>query len=76
MKKVMFLISVDCDLRTSSVEIRDQSVKALLDLFAKKDVAGHITWFLNENDFAITHLHQEFLLAYMEECYRFFKGGD
>ena len=59
--KLYFLISVDCDLRISSVVIRDRSLTSLLDLFEKQNIAGHITWFINENDFALTHNHADFL---------------
>ena len=59
---VSFLTTVDCDLRVSSVAIRDRALWALHDLFAKEGVSGHVTWFVNENDFMLTHAHQPFLL--------------
>ena len=61
MKKIYFLITVDCDLRISSVKTRQQSLDLLLDVFEKSGLAGRITWFLNENDFAISHSHAGFL---------------
>ena len=61
MKEILFLITVDCDLRTSSVVTRNESLLALIDLFDQHRVSGHVTWFLNENDFAITYSHPSFL---------------
>lgn len=56
-----FLITVDCDLRTDDVRLRQTSLDTLLRVFAKEGVGGHITWFLNENDFHITTNHPSFL---------------
>lgn len=61
MQEVLFLITVDCDLRVSSVVTRNESLFALMDIFDKQHVSGHVTWFLNEHDFAMTHSHPEFL---------------
>ena len=58
---MLFCTTVDCDLRVSSVVTRSETLRALVDLFDAQGVSGHVTWFLNENDFAITHLHPEFL---------------
>ena len=60
-KNIYFLFTVDCDLRISSSETRNESLLALVDVFDKNRLSGHITWFLNENDFVLTQLHQEFL---------------
>ncbi|MBI3944483.1 MAG: hypothetical protein HY321_01040 [Armatimonadetes bacterium] len=57
----LLLITVDCDLRTGDVAARQGVLDALLAVFAEKGAAGHTTWFLNENDFAITKNHQGFL---------------
>jgi hypothetical protein len=39
--KVRFLNTVDCDIRTSSVVTRQQSLMALVDLFDRHGVSGH-----------------------------------
>lgn len=61
MNEILFLNTVDCDLRVSSVVTRDEALAALVDAFGECGVAGHATWFLNENDFALTHCHERFL---------------
>jgi hypothetical protein len=57
----LLLIAVDCDLRCQDVGVRQGSLEALLEVFAEKGAAGHTTWFLNENDFALTQNHEAFL---------------
>ena len=59
--KVDFLLTIDCDMRISSVVTRGQSLRALHEAFESEGVAGHVTWFVNENDFAFAHSHEEFL---------------
>ncbi|MFC1454108.1 hypothetical protein ACFLQL_02905 [Verrucomicrobiota bacterium] len=66
MKQVFFLMTIDCDLRTSSVVTRNASLMALVNAFRRSEIAGHVTWFLNENDFAITREHAEFIKAIAE----------
>ena len=66
MMQILFLITVDCDLRISSVVTRNESLMSLVKTFDKHGVSGHVTWFLNENDFAITHSHPEFLKEVIE----------
>lgn len=56
-----FLVTVDCDLRCDDVELRQESLDTLLRLFAETGVAGHATWFANENDFHLTENHEPFL---------------
>jgi len=58
---VEFLVTVDCDLRDEEIAARGKPVKALLDVFEEQHLAGRITWFLNENDSAITRDHTDFL---------------
>lgn len=55
------LITVDCDLRSDDVVLRQKSLDVLLRMFADVGVSGHTTWFLNENDFQITENHPAFL---------------
>lgn len=57
----LLLVTVDCDLRCESVSVRGGGLEGLLDVFAETRVAGHTTWFLNENDFALTINHESFL---------------
>lgn len=57
----LFLVTVDCDLRADSVEVRQASLEALLAAFADEGLAGHVTWFANETDFRLTELHEGFL---------------
>ena len=57
----LLLITVDCDLRCDDVDLRQESLDILLQVFAEVGAAGHITWFLNENDFEITKNHESFL---------------
>lgn len=63
MSKIFFLNTIDCDLRISSVMTRQASLMALVELFDQLKVSGHATWFINENDFAMTHSHADFLRA-------------
>ncbi|MEW6360456.1 MAG: hypothetical protein AB1696_29265 [Planctomycetota bacterium] len=60
-REIKFLVTVDCDLRTDDVALRQESLDVLLGVFAQTGVSGHATWFLNENDFAITKNHESFL---------------
>ncbi len=55
------LVTVDCDLRAGDISLRQASLERLLEVFAAHGVAGHATWFLNENDFALTENHPTFL---------------
>ncbi len=57
----LFLVTVDCDLRTDDVAVRQASLDNLLAVFADEGLSGRATWFLNENDFALTQNHEEFL---------------
>lgn len=57
----LFLVTVDCDLRSHEISARQKSLDTLLEVFADAGVAGHTTWFLNENDFSITENHESFL---------------
>lgn len=59
--RVLFLITVDCDLRCEDIGLRQESLEVLLDIFGEAGLAGHITWFANENDFRLTKDHQAFL---------------
>lgn len=59
--KKWLLITIDCDLRTDDVALRQASLDKLLQIFDEAGLAGHITWFLNENDFLITKNHGTFL---------------
>ena len=58
----LFLVTVDCDLRCNEVSAQQKSLDTLLQVFVETGVAGHNTWFLNENDFAITENHESFLI--------------
>ncbi len=58
--ETLFLPTVDCDhARESSIELRQQTFDALLEVFADVGAAGHTTWFLNETyyDFGTTTNH-------------------
>ena len=57
----LFLVTIDCDLRCSQVSARQKSLDMLLQVFTETGVAGHNTWFINENDFSITENHESFL---------------
>jgi len=60
--RALFLPTVDCDhARDSSIELRQQSLDALLEVFADTGAAGHTTWFLNEtyHDYMTTDNHPE-----------------
>ena len=60
--QTLFLPTVDCDhARESSVELRQQTFDALLEVFADVGAAGHTTWFLNETyyDFGTATNHPE-----------------
>ena len=59
--KKFFLVTVDCDLRCDSIDLRQKSLNTLLEVFAEHGMRGHATWFLNENDFSITINHGLFL---------------
>ncbi|MGD9497478.1 MAG: hypothetical protein AB7Y46_14350 [Armatimonadota bacterium] len=59
--RTLFLVTVDCDLRTDHMGARQAALQALLDVFADEGLAGQVTWFLNENDFCLTE-HQEAFL--------------
>ncbi len=59
--KKLFLVTIDCDMRAPDVGLREQSLRTLYDVFDECGVAGHITWFLNENDFSLTGHHAAFL---------------
>jgi len=59
--KNFLLVTVDCDLRCNDVSLRQKSLDVLLGVFAEMRAAGHITWFVNENDFALTRNHESFL---------------
>ena len=57
----LFMVTVDCDLRSHEISARQKSLDTLLEIFSETGVAGHNTWFLNENDFALTENHESFL---------------
>jgi len=60
--RTLFLPTVDCDHdRNSSIELRQQTLDALLEVFADTGAAGHTTWFLNEtyHDYTTTGNHPE-----------------
>lgn len=59
--RLLFLITVDCDLRCEDIGLRQKSLNVLLDVFSETGLSGHITWFANENDFQLTKNHQAFL---------------
>ncbi|MBI4026172.1 MAG: hypothetical protein HY360_14390 [Verrucomicrobia bacterium] len=59
--------TIDCDLRNDTVETRSRTLDALLSAFEDGGLAGHTTWFLNENHFFITENHEAFL---RESCRR------
>ena len=61
MIEVLFSASVDCDMRISSAATRDEALWALAAAFERQGAAGHATWYLNENDFALTYLHGRFV---------------
>lgn len=54
-------VTIDCDLRCDEVGLRQESLDTLLGVCAEMGAAGHVTWFLNENDFALTKHHESFL---------------
>ncbi len=58
----LFLVTVDCDLRCDDMALRQESLDVLLEVFTETRVSGHTTWFLNENDFALTENHESFLI--------------
>ncbi len=60
--KNLLLVTVDCDLRCNNIDLRQKSLDKLLEVFAEVKATGHITWFLNENDFVLTKKHQSFLI--------------
>ncbi|MEA3403139.1 MAG: hypothetical protein U9R79_17995 [Armatimonadota bacterium] len=57
----VFVVTVDCDLRGDDAAVRQASLEAMLEVFAEEGLAGHVTWFLNENDFLLTENHQALL---------------
>ncbi|MDP6356846.1 MAG: hypothetical protein QF473_17175 [Planctomycetota bacterium] len=60
--QIFFLASVDCDhVRGSTLDLRQQTFDALLDVFAETGVTGHATWFLNETyrDYCTTGNHPQ-----------------
>jgi len=59
--KNWLVITVDCDLRSDTVETRQETLDLLLGIFEDTGAAGHTTWFLNENQFFVTECHQRFL---------------
>jgi hypothetical protein len=60
--EVNFLsVTVDCDLRCDEIGLRQESLETLLSVCTEMGVAGHVTWFVNENDFALTQHHGSFL---------------
>ncbi|MFH0796717.1 MAG: hypothetical protein V2A65_06620 [Candidatus Omnitrophota bacterium] len=59
--KKLFLVTVDCDMRIDRIDVREESLQVLFRTFREYGLAGHVTWFLNENDFNLTGNHQEFL---------------
>ena len=59
--EIYTLISIDCDLRIGNVYHRQKALEALMYLFEDYGMCGHITWFLNENDFKIVEWHATFL---------------
>ncbi len=65
MRKI-FMITIDCDLRTDDVALRQAALEELLNSFARGGAAGHITWFVNENDFHLTINHPSFLREAIE----------
>jgi hypothetical protein len=48
-------------LRCQEERLRQEMLRVLLALLEEKGAAGHTTWFLNENDFALTEKHEAFL---------------
>ncbi len=59
--KKLFLLTIDCDLRSQDIGARQESLDELLKVFSETGIAGHMTWMLNENDFSITEHHESFL---------------
>ena len=59
--RALFLVTVDCDIRTEHRPTRDEAMHVLADVFARHGVGGHATWYLNENDFQVTLNHEAFL---------------
>jgi hypothetical protein len=55
------MLSIDLDLPIFSVKVRDKAMWTILDVLERKKVAGASTWFINDNDFALTRDHQPFL---------------
>jgi len=64
--EVFALLSIDCDLRIGNVIHRQNALDALIRLFEDHDIRGHVTWFLNENDFNIVEWHSTFLDGILE----------
>ncbi len=59
--RTLFLVTVDCDLRTDHMAARQACLGAMLEAFGDEGLAGRVTWFLNENDFRLTESHEAFL---------------
>jgi len=58
----LFLATVDCDhVAHSSIALRQETLEALLGVFADVGAAGHATWFLNEtyNNYCTTGNHPD-----------------
>ncbi|HEX9118867.1 MAG TPA: hypothetical protein VGA61_22570 [Anaerolineae bacterium] len=58
---VAFLATVDGDLRIGTHAQQEAAVCALLQLFDDCGLAGHTTWFINEQDFSWTTAHPDLL---------------
>ncbi len=54
-------LTVDCDLRRGTVVQRNKSLMTLMELFESYGLNGHITWFLNQNDFSMVEYHSDFI---------------
>ncbi len=65
-KPVIFLVTVDGDLRVGDVEQQKRSVRRLFGLFDELGLRGCVTWFVNETDFHWTTLHGDLLLEIVE----------
>ena len=64
--RVLVAVTVDCDLRRGNVIHRRAALEALLGLFRRAGLSGHVTWFLNENDFKIVEWHGDFVDEVLE----------
>lgn len=61
-KRVVFLATVDGDLRVGNLVQQKQAVRRLSALFDELGLRGCVTWFVNENDFHWTAAHGDLLL--------------